>query len=473
MKQQPTSNSLNRRRFLKTSATALAAVSIVPRHVLGGAKFVPPSEKVHVALIGCGGQGRTNARQLFRLDDVQITAVADPQESFSLEEFYYRGMGGRKPVKAEIEKHYQEKTRNYRVAEYVDFRDMLAKEKDVDAILCATPDHLHAYVCMTAMRQGKHVYCEKPLTHNVWESRLVAKMAKETGLATQLGNQGHSGEGIRATCEWIWDGAIGDVREVHAWTGASRWNKGFIAGRPPAQSTPKGCDWDLWIGPRKMRPYSSAYTPVTWRDYFDFGTAPIGDFFCHNFDPACWALDLTNPLTIEAHAAGGVDSEIAPVGSIYTYTFGPRGNMPPVTFTWYDGSLMPPRPEILEPTDNLGSGGNGILFVGDKGMITCAGWAGAPQLLPGARMDSYQRPAKTLKRSNGHHRDWIDACKGGPEASANFQYGSVLSEIGLLGLVALRAKKKIHWDGAALKATNDPAADAFIKEYYRPGWDPA
>ena len=199
-------------------------VSVVPRHVLGGAKFVAPSEKVNIAIIGCGGQGRTNVRTLFNEPYAQIIAVADPIESENLDAFYYKGNGGRLPVKAEIEKHYAEKTPNFKVADYEDFRVMLEKEKAIDAILCATPDHQHAYVCVMAMRQGKHVYCEKPLTHNVWEARLVARVAKETGVATQLGNQGHSGDFIRQTCEMIWDGAIGDVREVHAWTNASRWN---------------------------------------------------------------------------------------------------------------------------------------------------------------------------------------------------------------------------------------------------------
>jgi hypothetical protein len=288
-----------------------------------------------------------------------------------------------------------------------------------------------------------------------------------------LGNQGHSGDFIRQTCEMIWDGAIGDVREVHAWTSASRWNTKILSGRPPAEATPKGVNWDLWLGPRAARPYSSAYTPVSWRDFWDFGTAPIGDFFCHNFDPACWALDLREPLTIEASGAGGVDSYIAPVGGLYTYQFGPRGKMPAVKFVWYEGGLMPPRPEGLEEDDQLGANGNGILFIGDKGMITCGGWAGRPMLLPGSKDEAYKRPAKTLPRSKGHHRDWLGACKGGTPASANFQYGAALTEVGLLGLVALRVGKKIQWDAKAMKATNAPAAAALIKESYRPGWEPA
>jgi predicted dehydrogenase len=460
-----------RRQFLARSATAVAAFTIVPRHVLGGAKFVPPSEKVNVAIIGCGGQGMTNVRALTAQADAQIIAVADPAEHQDLRAFYYRYESGRLVVKKTVQDHYAAKTPNFKVNDYEDFRVMLEKEKDIDAVLCATPDHLHAYVCLVAMRRGKHVYCEKPLTHNVAEARLVARVARETGVATQLGNQGHSGNDIRTTCEIIWSGAIGDVREVHAWTGASRWNKQLTSGTPPTSEVPKGMNWNLWLGPRTTRPYSTAYNPVTWRDFWDFGTAPIGDFFCHNFDPALWALDLREPLTIEAHAVGGVDPQIAPPGGLYTYRFGERGKMPPVKFTWYEGGLMPARPEGLEPDDRLGAGGNGILFVGDKGMLTCAGWGGRPTLLPGSRDDAYERPPQKLPRSKGHHRDWLDACKGGPPASANFDYGAVLTEVGLLGLVAMRTKKIIQWDAKAMKVTNAPEAEVFIKGSYLPGWE--
>ena len=464
---------LNRRQFLGRTAAAVTGFSLLPRHVLGGPKFVAPSDKVNIAIVGCGGQGRTNMEALFQQADAQIIAVADPIEFHNLDAFYFRGTAGRLPVKASIEKHYGAQSPNFKVAEYEDYRLMLEKEKSIDAILCATPDHLHAAVSVGAMRLGKHVYCEKPLTHNVWEARLVAKVARETGLATQLGNQGHSSDSIRQTCEWIWDGAIGAVREVHAWTNASRWNKQHTGGRPPAEAVPKGVNWDLWLGPRATRPYSSIYTPVSWRDFWDFGTAPIGDFFCHNFDPACWALDLREPLSIEAHAAGGVDSYIAPVGGLYTYQFGPRKDLPPVKFTWYEGGLMPARPDILEDDDQLGAGGNGTLFVGDKGLLTCAGWGGNPRLLPGTRNENYKRPAKSLPRSKGHHRDWLDACKGGKPASSNFEYGAALTEIGLLGLVAMRVGKKMTWDAKAMKSPNSPEADKYLKETYRPGWEPA
>src|SRR5882724_4924445 len=408
---------LTRRKFLASSSAVVAGITLIPRHVLGGAKFVAPSNKINLAIVGCGGQGETNVRALFQHPDVQMIAVADPAEVQDLHAFYFKSEAGRLPVKAEIEKHFSEKTPNYKVADFEDFRVMLEKEKAIDAILCATPDHNHAYVCVTAMRQGKHVYCEKPLTHNVWEARQVAKVAKETGVATQLGNQGHSGDHIRVTCEMIWAGVIGEIREVAAWTGASRWNKNQCGGKPAPQPVPKGVNWDLWLGTREDRPYSTAYQPVTWRDFWDFGTAPIGDFFCHNFDPGCWALDLREPISIEAFGAGGVDPFMAPVGGIYTYQFGPRGKMPPVKFTWYDGGMMPPRPDGLEDDDQLGSGGK--------------------------------------------------------PASANFEYGAALTEVGLLGLVAIRLGKKMYWDAKAMKATNAPEADKFLKESYRPGWEVA
>ena len=459
----------SRRSFLGKSALALAGATIVPRHVLGGPKFVPPSEKVNFALVGAGGQGRTNLRALFQEPDAQCIAVADPIEQFSLEAFYYKGMAGRKPVKAEIEAHYGQKTPNFRCAEYEDFRLMLDKEKAIDAVLCATPDHLHAHVSIAAMRSGKHVFCEKPLTHNIWEARLVAKVAQETGVATQMGNIGHSRDGIRQTCEWIWDGAIGPVREVHAWVGAGRWNKtltGLPSDRPPM---PAGVNWDLWIGPREPVPYHPAYTPVTWRDFWAFGTGALGDFGCHDMDAACWALDLHTPVTVEAHPAGYMDEHIAPHGELCYYQFGPRKDQPPVRLTWYTGGLKPPCPEEMGEGKALPD--RGVLFVGDKGLMLCEGAGGPPRLLPLQRTREYKKPPATLPRSKGHHRDWLDACKGGPPASSHFEYAARLTEIVLLGVLALRTGRKIAWDAEKLAVRNFPAADPIIRGHYRRGWE--
>ncbi|MHC4403466.1 MAG: Gfo/Idh/MocA family protein [Planctomycetota bacterium] len=458
----------SRRKFLGTAAAA-ATAAIVPRHVLGGPESVPPSERVNVALVGAGGQGRANLRLLFREHDARVVAVADPIEQHNLDAFYYRGAAGRKPVRAEVEKHYGEKTPNYTCAEYEDFRVMLDKEKAIDAILCATPDHLHACVSLAAMRAGKHVYCEKPLVHNVWEARLVARVARKTAVATQTGNQGHSREGIRQTCEWIWDGAVGPVREVHAWVGAGRWNK-QLTGRPEeTPPVPKGVNWDLWLGPRSQRPYHPAYTPVTWRDFWAFGSGALGDFGCHDLDAAFWALDLGEPIRVEARPAGNTNADIVPHGEICYFHFGPRGDKPPVRVTWYDGGLKPPCPEEIPQGSSLPN--RGVLFVGDNGSMLCDGAGGSPRLLPYEKTPAYQRPAATLPRSKGHHRDWLDACKGGPPASSNFEYGARLTELVLLGVASLRTGKALFWDAANMKARGLPEADAVIKESYRKGWE--
>ncbi|MGE4180024.1 MAG: Gfo/Idh/MocA family protein, partial [Limisphaerales bacterium] len=467
---------LNRRDFLGKAAAAatsvVAAATVLPRHVYGGARFVAPSEKVNVAIIGCGGQGRTNLRELLKLDDVQVMAVADPTESADYERFYYKGMGGRKPVRSEIEKHYQKKNPSFQCLEYEDFRVMLEKEKSIDAVLVATPDHVHAPAAVRAMRAGKHVYCEKPLAHNVWECRMLAKVARETGAATQMGNQGHSGAGIRQTVEWLRDGAIGEVKEIHAWSDAGRWVTG--RGRPKeTPPVPAGMNWDLWLGPRDPRPYHGDYAPFNWRAWWAFGGGAFGDMACHNIDNAVWAYDLEAPTSVEAYAAGGVDSELVSYAGVFHYHFPAKGGRGPIRMTWYDGGVRPPVPEWVGPDEQLEGGGNGTLFLGEKGCISCAGWGGAPRIYPMTLHESYRRPAETIRRSKGHHRDWIDACKGGPTASSNFEYGARLTEIILLGNVALRTGKKLWWDAANLKATNAPEADALIRETYRSGWEVA
>ncbi len=461
---------VTRRQFIGRAAGAATAFTIVPRYVLGGPKFVAPSEKVYIAIVGCGGQGRTNARDLFGEKDAQIVAIADPREQADYEQWYYGGVAGRLPVKAEVEKRYAQENPQFQCKDYVDFRELLDKEKNIDAVLCATPDHCHAFVSVAAMRRGKHVYCEKPLTHNVYEARMVAKVAAETGVATQMGNQGRSDEGNRLTCEMIWDGAIGEVREVHAWSATGGWANG--RGRPTDKpDVPKGFDWQLWLGPKADRPYHPAYAPYNWRGWWEFGTGAVGDMSVHNLDPAFAALKLGHPISVEALKTDFVDTEVIGGNNHVVWEFGPREGMGPVTVHWYDGSLQPPRPPELEQGRRLGEGGNGILILGSKGTIMGGGWSGSPRLIPEAKMREYGRPPQKLPRSPGHHRDWLNACKGGPKACSDFSYGARLTEFVLLGDVAIRAQKEILWDGPNMKVTNVPEAQVFVQEIYRPGFD--
>ncbi len=458
--------SLTRRQFVQTAAAA--AATIVPRHVLGGPKFVAPSDKVNVALIGAGGQGRSNVRELFHLDDVQVIALADPCTEWDLDRFYYKGKGGRLPVKAEIEKHYSEKTPNFRAADYEDFRVMLDKEKAIDAVLIATPDHLHAYASLVAMRQGKHTYCEKPLTHNIREARLVAQVAQQTGVATQMGNPGHSRDGIRQTCEWIWAGAIGAVREVHSWVPTNRWNPeltGLPQDQPPV---PAGLNWDLWIGPRNRGPGTRLTRRSRGATSGPSARAASATSAATIWTPpagrSTWA-----PESVEAFGVGASHPEIQPHGCLCYYRFPANERRLAVKLTWYDGGLMPEFPAAYDRARSKYR--RGVLFVGEKGYIACEGAGGPPQLALLDPAATFDKPQPTLKRSAGHHRDWIDACKGGPPASSNFEYGARLTEITLLGVLALRLGKKIAWDAAQMQVPGTPAADEIIRGTYRQGWE--
>jgi predicted dehydrogenase len=463
-----------RREFIAMTGAAAAGFTIVPRHVLGGPRFVAPSDKVNVAIIGAGGQGRTNARALFQEENCQVIALADPAEEWDLSGWYFGGKSGRGPVKAEVETFYAGKTPNHTCAVYEDFRVMLEKEKAIDAVLIATPDHLHAYTSIVAMKAGKHVYCEKPLTHNIREARLVARVAKETGVATQTGNQGRSSEGHRETIEWLRDGAIGAVREVHAWSGGPRMANG--APQTPRQgpsAKPAGLNWDLWLGPRPDRPFDGKYAPYVWRNWYEFGGGTLPDMGLHNFDPAFNALGLDSPVTVEA-TYSDVDRERSVGAHLVTWWFGPTADRGPLPVRWYDGGLRPPVPLGADPDDarqRLGEAGNGLLIVGDKGSLTCPGWSGMPRLLPYELHKAYQHPPKALARVAGHHADWLQACTGGAPACSNFEYGARLTEFILLGVVAIRTGKTLKWDSRTMSVANVPDAQAMLEGNYRKGWE--
>ena len=433
----------SRRDFLGGVATAVAAFTIVPRHVLGGPGNTPPSEKLNIAGIGVGGQGKSNVRACRREN---IVALCDVDGKYAAKTF----------------------DRYPKAKKYRDFRRMLEKQKDIEAVIVATPDHTHAVISMMAIKMGKHVYCQKPMTHSVYEARKLTEAAREAKVVTQMGNQGHSGEGIRLICEWIWDGAIGPVRKAHAWTTPPTWRQGM--GRPKdTPPVPPTLDWDLWLGPAPERPYHPAYVPWRWRAWWDFGTGAQGDMACHIIDPAVWALKLGHPTSVEASSTK-VNSETAPIASIVRYKFPARGDMPAVEMTWHDGGLMPARPEEMEEGRRMGNNDGGVLFVGDKGKLMCGCYGLNPRLIPEAAMKAYKRPPKTLPRVKGHERDWVRACKGGVPASSNFDYAGPLTEIALLGNIAIRSGKKLDWDGQNMKVTNVPEANKYVHRQYRKGW---
>ncbi len=463
----------DRRRFLASAASAVAAastVTIVPRSVLGGDRFVAPSDRINVALIGCGGRARQNMKGVMAHRDAQIIAVADPAERWDMRELrIYRTFAGRKVLKDEIEQHYASDSPDFQCAEYADFREMLEREPGIDAVVVSTPDHQHAHNSIHAMQAGKHVYCEKPLTHNIREARLVAKVAEETGVATQMGNQGHSRHSMAETVEAVRGGLVGTIREVHAWVSATRWNPGLL--KPPSEGEPmpSGLDWDLWLGPRSNRPFHSAYAPVHWRDFWDFGCGALGDFGCHDLDSATWSLDLVAPETVEGSSAGQSDPALAPHGSLCRFDFPARGEQQAVQVTWYDGGLRPELPPEAEEKRNEYR--RGVLFVGDDGKILCKGAGGDAWILPADGDEVPTVPQPTIARVEDHYRSWLDACKGGSPALSHFGYGARLTEITLLGVLAVRLGTKLHWDHEAMRVTNAPEADAIIQGDYREGWE--
>jgi predicted dehydrogenase len=461
---------LTRRRLLGRTA-GLAAVGIVPSYVLGGSGQVPPSERLNVAVIGTGGQGIMNIQALLTHSDVRIAAICDPAEFWDNSQIYYRHHGGRGPAMQTIEGHFRQSgaAGHHGCHVFEDYRVMLEKAgKDIDAVLIAAPNHIHAVACLAAIQAGKGVYCEKPLTHTVYEARRVAAAAREARVATQLGNQGHSSDDIRRAVEWIRDGAIGPVRQVHAWRGGP--SRMTLTARPTdTPPVPDGLNWDLWLGPAPQRPFHHVYAPLFFHYWWDFGSGTLGNFGCHTLDTAVWGLDLGHPAMIEASSTE-LSEETAPAAAMYHYKFPARGDRPPADLFWYDGGLMPPRPDCLEPERNLPRQG-GSLIVGDEGAILSGLWSESPRIIPEQKMRQYRQPPRTIPRSQGHHRDWIDACKGGPLASSNFEYGAHLTEIALLGVAALRTGETLHWDGPNMRVTNTPKAEPFIRGHFRKGWE--
>jgi predicted dehydrogenase len=358
---------------------------------------------------------------------------------------------------------------------FTDYRVMLEKQKDIDAVVVATPDHTHAVITLAAMQAGKHVYTQKPLTHDIWESRRLARAAQESKVTTQMGIQGHSGEGIRLICEWIWAGLIGEVGEVDAWCdlsyypwGHAYWSSKWGARPEDTPPLPAGLDWDLWIGPAPFRPYHPAYHPLVWRCWWDFGVGMMGDRGAHTLDAVVWSLKLGAPETIEASSCG-LNPDTHPLSAIITYHFPARGDSPPVKLTWYEGTRAP-RPEELEDGRNMPAEG-GVVFKGSKGKIMCGVYGDGPRLIPEKLMQEAARPERSIPRIEGTHElDWARACKSGTKAGACFEYSGPLTEICLLGNVAKQLDTRIAWDAANFRVINNPAAEALIRRPYREGW---
>ncbi len=440
-----------RRSVLAATGAAIALFHAVPRHCLGGAKFVAPSEKLNIAGIGIGGMGAGN---LANLRSENIVALCDV-------DFEYAVKTAKQYPNARTHK---------------DYRVMLEQQKDIDAVVIATPDHTHALIAAAAMRAGKHVYCQKPLAHNVYESRVLGKIAKETGVATQLGIQGHSTESVRQICEWIWDGAIGEVAEVDAFCSLTYypWGHAYWSsklGRKPAETppVPPTLDWDIWLGPAPVRPYHPTYHPGTWRSWWDFGSGMMGDRGAHTLDPVFWALKLGMPTSVEASSID-LNNDTHPIAAIVTYQFPARGTLPPVKLTWYDG-LRCPRPSELEDGRLVGDKEGGAVFKGTKGKIMGGTYGNGARLIPETKMKEYKRPAPTLPRvKDTHEMDWVRACKGGPAAGANFEYGAAFNEVCCLGNVAKRVDGRIEYDAANMKITNNADANKWLTREYRAGW---
>jgi len=432
---------LSRRRFL-AGAVSTAAFTIVPSHVLGRNGQTPPSDTVNVASIGAGGQAAVDLKQCASVGG-RIVALCDVDDRRAAEMY---------KVHAKVNK-------------YRDFRKMLDKEhKNIDGVIIAIPDHCHAVATMAAMERGKHVYTEKPLAHSIAEGRALMKAARKYKVATQLGNHAHSNQQMRLICEWIWDGAIGDVRVVDAFVNRKNSCIGDLPKMKEVHDIPPELDWKLWLGPAKFRPYNPMYLPGRWRNWSQFGTGAAGDWMCHVVDPTFLALKLKYPETIEAVSVGGYDpvqhKETFPEAMHVRFEFAAREKMPPLTLNWLTGQEAEHPPEMGDRKWSYA----GALIRGDKGMMVHdSHGASALRIIPEEAMQAYKRPEPTLPRSPGHMVEWLQACKGGKAPESNFDYGCPLSELGMLSNIALLFPgTKLKWDPVNAKFPNCPEANAYV-----------
>jgi len=452
---------MTRRGFVGGTAAAFAA-TFVPKTAFGA------NDRIGVGCVGIGGKGSSDVSGAAEAGG-QIVALCDVDD----------GRRGKKGKDA---------TEVYSAAPfYRDFREMLDKEqKRIDAVTVSTPDHTHCHPAVMAMRMGKHVYCQKPLTHSIWEARLMADTAKECGVATQMGNQAHADEPIRRAVEWVRAGLIGQVSEVHAWTNRPIWPQGSTAllgnarvqwalggdGAPPSATPPESIDWDLWLGPAPWRPYDPCYAPFKWRGWWDFGTGALGDMGCHIMDMPYWALDLKYPRSVVAESAGGND-QTGPDWAVITHRFPAGKYSGELEYTWYDGGKMPAE-EVIEgagmPVAEVAKKFD-LVMIGAKGKLffkrSSTDWVTSPASL----LEDFDPPAETISRVENEDVEWITACRGGPPALSNFANAGPFTEMVLLGNLAVRLNRPIEWDGPNMKAVGCPEADPLIRRQYRKGWD--
>ena len=437
------SNHLSRRDLIQRAGLAAGLGAL--GGVFSGraaAESTSPNEKLNIGCIAVGGQG---GGDMNAVSSENIVAICDVDEQ---------------RLNAAAQKHPSAR-------KYVDFRKMLEECKEIEAVTVSTPDHNHAAASLMAMKLGKHVYCQKPLTHNIHEARLMRDVARKQKVVTQMGTQGHSFPSHARLVELIQSDAIGPVTEVHVWTDrpAGWWPQGVD--RPvETVPAPSHLHWDLWLGPAPERPYNPAYAPFKWRGWWDFGTGALGDMACHLMDPAFWALKLEYPTSVEAEGEPR-KPETAPLWSVIRYEFPRRGKLPAVKLTWYDGGKLPST-DVLEGI-TLPKGSNGSLFIGSEGKLVVE-HGQEPQLLPEAKYAGYKGPEPFIPRSPGHYLQWIQACKTGGPTGSNFDYASVLTESVLLGNVAFRVGRKIEWDAKRMRARNAPEAAQYLRRDYRRGW---
>jgi predicted dehydrogenase len=495
-----------RRQFVRNAALAAAAFTIIPRDVLGGPRRISANDRVNIAGVGVGGRGRAVMQALSGMNLVAMCDVdwpfvggryADiPNQLASANKRLAEATDDKQKaqIQAQIKSWQQLQEKWPKTRRYTDYREMLEKQKNIDAVVIATPDHTHAHIALAAMDLGKHVYVEKPLAWSVEECRRLAAKATATKLQTQMGNQGHSSDDARLVNEYIQSGAIGTVTEVHVWTnrplaywpqGIPRpaalpanakelpWNMNGVmtrsAGSFGAYPPPDKLAWDLFLGPSRYIEYHPIYHPFNWRGWTDWGVGAIGDMGAHLIDSAFWSLDLDYPTSIETTSTP-YNHDTYPMACTTYFDFPAKGARPAVKMTWYDGGLTPPKP--VEMGDEELNKGGGVLYIGTKGKLLNDTYGFNPRLLPKSLHESVGKPKETYARiTTSHEMNWIDAIRGTQKTTSPFEYSARLTEIMLLGVAALNAGKKISYDGAAMKVTNVADSDALLKRKYRAGGD--